>query len=101
MSDYPSSFDKFRPIVLCNFLYKIVAKLIAMRLKPLLSNFISQEQFGFLNGKLIHESIGSTQEGIIHTITTQKKLVLVVKMNLSKFYDMVSWLITYVFCYFI
>jgi hypothetical protein len=58
-SYYPSSFDDFRPIVLCNCLYKIHSKIIVMRLKTLLSNYISQEQFGFLKGKLIHEAIGA------------------------------------------
>jgi hypothetical protein len=81
----------FRPIMLCNCLYKIVANIIAMRLKPLLSNFISQEQFRFLKGKLIHEAIRSAQEGI-HTIKTQKKSMLVFKIDLSKAYDRVSWL---------
>jgi hypothetical protein len=50
-SDNPSSFDDFRPIYLCNCLYKIISKVISRRLKIILSRNISSEQFGFFGGK--------------------------------------------------
>jgi hypothetical protein len=56
--DNPSSFDKFRPISLCNCIYKIISKVIVRRLKKVLSRKISDEQFGFLEGRQIHEAIG-------------------------------------------
>jgi len=43
------SFNDFRPISLCNCLYKIIAKIIANRIKPILSHHISPEQFAFLD----------------------------------------------------
>lgn len=42
--------DKFRPIALCNVIYKIITKVIANRLKPLLPLFISPEQSGYVEG---------------------------------------------------
>ena len=47
MSDNTGSFKDFRPIVLCNRVYKAITKIIANRLKPMLSKFLSKEQFGF------------------------------------------------------
>ena len=55
--DHPGNFDDFRPISLCNCLYKIISKIIAKRLKEIISEHISKEQFGFLEGRQIHEDI--------------------------------------------
>jgi len=57
--DQPSYFDDFQPIVVCNSIYKIIAKIIAVMIKPYLSNVISPKQIIFLKGQLIHEAIGS------------------------------------------
>ena len=56
--DKPANFEDYRPISLCNCLYKIISKVIAKRLKSVLSQHISSEQFGFLEGRQIHEAIG-------------------------------------------
>ena len=45
----PQTFDEFRPISCCNMIYKIIAKVLALRLKPMLSDIITEEKFGFLN----------------------------------------------------
>ena len=45
------SFDEFKPISFCNMIYKIIAKVLALRLKPVLSEIINEEKFGFLNNR--------------------------------------------------
>eukprot|EP00253_Pinus_taeda_P007705 PITA_07705 len=86
----PVSFEDFRPISLCNTIYKIIAKIITVRLKPILSSCISKEQFGFLDGHQIHEAIGVAQE-TIHSLRQANKKGVVLKINLSKAYDRISW----------
>jgi hypothetical protein len=83
--------DEYRPISLCNCIYKIISKIISRRIKGILSKSISQEQFGFLEGRQIHEAIGVSQEAM-HNIKTQKLKGAVLKIDLSKAYDRVSWL---------
>ena len=90
-SDNPSSFDDFRPISLCNVLYKIISKIIANRIKPILSRHISPQQFAFLENRQIHEAIGSAQEAI-HSIWTKHLKCILLKIDLSKAFDRVSWL---------
>jgi hypothetical protein len=89
--DNPSNFDQFRPISLCNNIYKIISKIIAHRIKDILSENISEEQFGFLQGRQIHQEIGISQEGL-HSIHTQKQRAITYKVDLSKAFDKVSWL---------
>eukprot|EP00253_Pinus_taeda_P001986 PITA_01986 len=49
------------------------------------------EQFGFLDGRQIHEAIGVAQE-VIHSVRQKKKKGAVLKIDLSKAYDRVNWL---------
>jgi hypothetical protein len=45
----PSVFNDYRPISLCNLCYKLISKVIAKRLRPILSRVLSEEQLGFLS----------------------------------------------------
>eukprot|EP01018_Ginkgo_biloba_P020451 Gb_39782 [translate_table: standard] len=49
--DYLDFFEGFRPISLCNSLYKIISKVLVVKLKSLLSNVISAEHIGFFDGR--------------------------------------------------
>jgi hypothetical protein len=89
--DKPETLDEFRPISLCNCAYKIVSKIIARRLKKILSKNISEQQFGFLEGRRIREAIGIAEEGL-HNMKTGNLKRAVLKIDLSKSYDRVSWL---------
>jgi hypothetical protein len=78
------SFDGVRPISLCNCLYKIIAKVFATRIKPILSEYVSIERFDFLSGRHIHKVVGTTQEGL-HSINIFGRPSLVIKLNLPKY----------------
>eukprot|EP00253_Pinus_taeda_P008243 PITA_08243 len=90
-ANHPSSHNDFRPISLCNCLYKIIAKIIANHLKPILSRHISPEQFAFLHHRQIHEAIATAQE-LLHTLHTKKQKGLILKVDLSKAFDRANWL---------
>ena len=90
-SDNPSSFNDFRPISLCNCLYKIIAKIIANRIKPVLSTHISAEKFAFLQNRHIQEAIGTAQEAL-HSIKLKNLKGISLKIDLAKAFDKVNWL---------
>ena len=72
----PSTFVDFYLISLCNLVYKVISKIVALRLKPLLNRFIYAQQFGFLKDRQIIDPVGITQE-LLHSIKTKNSSVLV------------------------
>ncbi|KAL5570359.1 hypothetical protein UlMin_026934 [Ulmus minor] len=89
----PKRVMEFRPISLCNALYKIVAKCLANRLKKSLDSVISECQSAFVGGRLIHDNVLVAFEGI-HAMRRGRfgngsKAAL--KLDMSKAYDRVEW----------
>eukprot|EP00253_Pinus_taeda_P022158 PITA_22158 len=82
--------EKFRPIALCNVIYKIISKVIANRLKIILPGIISQEQSGYVEGRQILDNILLAQE-MIHSLHSRKEAGMLMQLDLSKAYDKVSW----------
>ena len=80
----------FRPIALCNAVYKVIAKLIAERLKKWLPIIISEEQGGFVAGRQILDGVVIAFEAI-HSMATSKEQSMFVKLDMAKAYDRVKW----------
>ena len=71
-------------------IYKIIAKVISLRIKPILSEIISEEQFGFLFNRKIHDVVPQSQE-VVHTVKKETQRAFPLKLDLSKAYDRVGW----------
>jgi ribonuclease HI len=80
----------FRPIALCNVIYKIITKIIANRLKPILPFIISQEQSGYVEGRQIMDSVILAHE-VVHSLKTSRTPGMLLKLDLSKAFDRASW----------
>lgn len=87
--EHPTSFNDFRPISLCNTIYKVVAKVISNRLKPMLILIISEEHSGFVPGRSIVEGIIIAHEAI-HIVRQSKVDRMLIKLDIRKAYDMVD-----------
>eukprot|EP00253_Pinus_taeda_P023887 PITA_23887 len=85
----PETFARFRPISLCDASYKILAKLIANRIKPLLKKLISPSQGGFVEGTNITDNVIQVQE-IVHSSKQRKEKGMLVKLDMASAFDRVD-----------
>ena len=89
----PKRVFEFRPISLCNVIYKVVSKVIANRLKPLLNSIISETQSAFIADRLITNNVLIASKSLHHmkTCCSGKTGFMALKLDMSKAYDQVEW----------
>ena len=88
----PETLDNYRPISLCNTVYKVVTKIIVARLRPYLDKLISPMQTAFVPGRKGIDNIIIAQE-IIHGLGKKKGRTgyMALKIDLEKAYDKLEW----------
>ena len=85
-----ASFNRFRPISLCNTGYKLITKIIATRLKRILPRIIPENQGGFIKGRKILDNIILVQEAI-HSSCKRKEKGMIIKLDLVNAFDRVRY----------
>ena len=86
----PLYLDNWRPISILNTDYKIIAKCLALRLKKVLPEIISNDQTGFLPGRYIGENIRLVLDMIDFTNTTNLPGLMFLA-DFEKAFDKLEW----------
>ncbi|WJX46635.1 beta-amyrin 28-monooxygenase [Trifolium repens] len=86
----PQAVSDFRPISLLGCLYKMVAKVLALRLAIVLGDLIPKTQSAFLKGRQLVEGVVVINEAIDFAKKSGKDC-LIFKVDFEKAYDSVDW----------
>ena len=88
----PESIGCYRPISLCNSVYKIVSKILVGRIRPFLDQLVSPCQAAFVPGRRGVDNAIVVQE-IIHAMGRAKGKggYTALKIDLEKAYDKLEW----------
>ncbi|XP_020687616.2 uncharacterized protein LOC110103303 [Dendrobium catenatum] len=88
----PDRLSMYRPISLCQTIYKIVAKVLVNRMQSLLPNLISEEQAAFVPGRSISDHCFLGQEVLNKfKVSRSNPGWMAVKVDMEQAYDKMSW----------
>lgn len=80
----------YRPISLVHSFAKLVTKMLANRLAPLLDSMVATNQSAFIRGRCIHDNFMLVQQ-TIKVLHHRKVSSLFLKLDISKAFDSVAW----------
>jgi len=79
-----------RPICLLNCLYKLITKVLTVRLEKTAEKLIHHNQTAFMKGRNIMSGIMILHE-ILHETKRTKQIGVILKLDFEKAYDKVKW----------
>lgn len=89
----PTSMTQYRPISLCNTVYKIISKIISNRLKPFLEKLIHPSQSAFVPNRRAIDNALIVQEilNYFRTSKARKHSNILLKIDFEKAFDRLEW----------
>ncbi|XP_057808794.1 uncharacterized protein LOC131023266 [Salvia miltiorrhiza] len=89
--DHVDTVTDLRPIILSNFFFKIISKILVTRLSAVAATCVSPNQFGFISGRSIHDCIVLGSEGFNCMNRTGRRSNFACKIDIRKAFDTMNW----------
>ncbi|GFZ12259.1 hypothetical protein Acr_23g0006440 [Actinidia rufa] len=90
-SNNASNVEDYRPIACCNVSYKVISKILASRLSPILTQLIDPAQAAFIQSRSMVENIYLVQELLKRYGWSRISPRCIMKIDLRKAYDTINW----------
>lgn len=86
------NFKNYRPMNLCNLVYKVISKIIVASIRPYLSNLVSLVQTSFVPSRRGIDNVFIAQE-LFYALDNKKGRAdfMAIKLDLEKAYDRLEW----------
>jgi len=85
----PTTLADFRPITLLNTDYKMMARIIVNRLRPIMAELLQQSQFCGVPGRTIFEAVATVREAIAQAEITRVPLCIL-SLDFQEAFDRIS-----------
>jgi len=72
---HPSKVDDYRPLTVMNTDYKIMTRVIAERLKPILSTLLQPNQYCGIGGNSVFDAVGAIRDVFAYAEVRRKPIV--------------------------
>ena len=84
----PETLNNYRPISLCNSIYKVISKIIVSRIRPFIGKLIAPVQTAFVPGRKVIDNVLISQE-LFFALDRKKSKegYIAIKVDLEKAYD--------------
>jgi len=86
---------QYRPICLLNCIYKLITKVLTLRLEKVANKLILNSQSAFMKWRNIMNGIMALHE-VLHETKRRNEVGLILKFDFEKAYDKVNW--DFLFC---
>lgn len=87
----PKQPSNFRPISLCNAIYKVIAQIYSNTISSVVPCLIFENQAGFVKGRLIHD-VAMVGIDLLHHIYNRKSTQnMALKLDIVKAFDRINW----------
>lgn len=87
-----ANLSEFRPISLCNTVYKVISKIIGARLKRLTPLVVQRNQVGFVKGRFLCENVLLASELVSDFNKPGTTSRGCLQIDITKAYDNVDWI---------